>query len=360
MMKLIPILTSGENWLIDRILHYARMQDYVKYTSTLKEAWRLSINGLTEAVCEGLKSGINFELLPDDDYTEDPLSRFGVIEAAKHRERGIRLSMFLGLFKYYRESYYDLIYDRKFSRDDEYKIILTLSRIFDRIEIGFVSAWADTAADARQLELENLNRIMTNEKNQFLTVVESIASPVFFLDDQRRINYINIASSKLLKIFHVPGGYYYNRENISIELPVWVKRHADHFFSEKLTDYNFEDSDCESDAKRSYIGRISRMEDVSEKFSGVVIILNDITERKEAEDKLTIHKDELEKALSEIKTLQGIIPICASCKKIRDDQGYWSQVEVYIHQRSDAEFSHSICPDCAGKLYPGIKLTPDE
>ena len=59
--------------------------------------------------------------------------------------------------------------------------------------------------------------------------------------------------------------------------------------------------------------------------------------------------------LSEIKTLQGIIPICANCKKIRNDTGYWDQVENYISEHSEAEFSHSICPDCAKKLY-GIFL----
>ena len=63
---------------------------------------------------------------------------------------------------------------------------------------------------------------------------------------------------------------------------------------------------------------------------------------------------ELEKALLEVKTLKGFIPICASCKKIRDDSGYWNQIESYIKKHSDAEFSHSICPDCVKKLYPNL------
>ena len=56
--------------------------------------------------------------------------------------------------------------------------------------------------------------------------------------------------------------------------------------------------------------------------------------------------------LSEIQTLRGILPICASCKKIRDDKGYWNQIEAYISDHSEAQFSHGICPDCAKKLYP--------
>lgn len=60
----------------------------------------------------------------------------------------------------------------------------------------------------------------------------------------------------------------------------------------------------------------------------------------------------LEKALAEVKTLRGIIPICSFCKKIRDDEGYWKQVEVYFAERSEANFSHGICPVCMQQHYP--------
>jgi hypothetical protein len=70
---------------------------------------------------------------------------------------------------------------------------------------------------------------------------------------------------------------------------------------------------------------------------------------------LVQERNELQKALSEIKTLSGLLPICASCKKIRDDKGYWNQLELYIRDHSDAEFSHSICPPCADKLFGYLK-----
>lgn len=73
---------------------------------------------------------------------------------------------------------------------------------------------------------------------------------------------------------------------------------------------------------------------------------------REKEKELLIQ--ELRESLSEIKTLSGLLPICASCKKIRDDKGYWNQIESYITDRSDAQFSHGICPECARKLYPEI------
>ncbi len=75
-------------------------------------------------------------------------------------------------------------------------------------------------------------------------------------------------------------------------------------------------------------------------------------QRAEAERERLIA--ELQQALANVKTLRGLIPICASCKKIRDDQGYWTQLETYLTQHSDAEFSHSLCLDCMRKLYPDL------
>lgn len=72
---------------------------------------------------------------------------------------------------------------------------------------------------------------------------------------------------------------------------------------------------------------------------------------KRSNNELIAHKEKLEKALSEIKTLAGMLPICSSCKKIRDDKGYWNQIETYIKERSEVEFSHGICPECSDKLY---------
>ena len=80
----------------------------------------------------------------------------------------------------------------------------------------------------------------------------------------------------------------------------------------------------------------------------------DITDRKLVENERERLIEELKGALAEVKTLSGFLPICSKCKKIRDDKGYWQGVEKYIQERSDAQFSHSLCPDCAKQLYPDI------
>lgn len=73
-------------------------------------------------------------------------------------------------------------------------------------------------------------------------------------------------------------------------------------------------------------------------------------ELKESETSLRKEKNELLKARSEIKILSGMLPICSTCKKIRDDQGYWQRVDVYIKEHADVDFTHGLCPDCAHKL----------
>ncbi len=80
-------------------------------------------------------------------------------------------------------------------------------------------------------------------------------------------------------------------------------------------------------------------------------------EAEQAQDQLI---QKLREALAEVKQLSGLLPICSSCKKIRDDQGYWNQIENYLKQHSEAEFTHGICPECARRLYPELDLFNDQ
>lgn len=85
---------------------------------------------------------------------------------------------------------------------------------------------------------------------------------------------------------------------------------------------------------------------------GAIIISEDITERKNAErDRLALIAD-LRRALDEVETLRGLLPICASCKKIRDDKGYWNHIEVYISSHANVDFTHTLCPECIRHFYP--------
>ena len=84
--------------------------------------------------------------------------------------------------------------------------------------------------------------------------------------------------------------------------------------------------------------------------------LTEVTKEMEAAEERERLVAELQEALSKVKQLSGLLPICASCKKIRDDRGYWNQIEEYIRKHSEADFSHGFCPACLEKLYPDLAL----
>jgi PAS domain S-box-containing protein len=90
------------------------------------------------------------------------------------------------------------------------------------------------------------------------------------------------------------------------------------------------------------------------KIIGAISAFSDISGPKRMEQEQERLVLELENALATIKTLRGMLPICASCKKIRDEKGAWKEIESYIGERTDAQFSHGMCPECAKKLYPGF------
>jgi len=84
---------------------------------------------------------------------------------------------------------------------------------------------------------------------------------------------------------------------------------------------------------------------------GAIETVRDITAMKRAEQERERLISELQEALANVRTLKGLLPICSACKKIRDDKGYWTRIEAYIKRHAEVDFSHSLCPECAEKLY---------
>ncbi len=101
---------------------------------------------------------------------------------------------------------------------------------------------------------------------------------------------------------------------------------------------------------------VSPIRDRDGRVMGASTVARDITRRKAEEQERLRLIQELTDALTQVKTLSGLLPICASCKKIRNDNGYWEAVETYISEHSDADFTHGICPECVQRLYPEYSL----
>jgi len=278
--RLSQLVLDSEDWLMDRILEYAQARGYTIYTSTLKEAWRLSISGLSKSLLQAIGMGLEkLELFPEEDYKVDPIASFGVREAKLHRERGVELGMFLSLMKYYRQTYLDLIYSAGFESDYLQECRLIVIRFFDRVELGFCTEWASHGESAKTHELQAKNRDMTNEKNKYLTIFESLQEPAILLDVDNRVVNVNHAWIQLFEGEAVPGSVYYGREPVERNLP-WLadglRVVADAVTYEQVLEKTVETAR----GTRDFFVKIKRMQDVSNKFAGAVILLTDITDLK--------------------------------------------------------------------------------
>lgn len=111
---------------------------------------------------------------------------------------------------------------------------------------------------------------------------------------------------------------------------------------------------CADNRRHDYIFSKAVIVESDGTITGSVGVMLDITERKRAEAETEGLIKELQEALTTVKTLRGLLPVCSFCKKIRDDKGYWQQLEAYIQEHSEAVFSHSICEECAHQHYPEL------
>ncbi len=286
--RLTDYIDTHEDWLMERILRYAQQRDYTKYTSTLKEAWRLSISGLSRSLIELLETqGDDIELGPEEDYSCDPAARFGRTQARRHRERGITIDMFLGLMKYYHQTYQDLIKISPFTVSEKQYAGNLISRFFDRVEISFCTVWAFPEQNQIVEDLQDRNRQMTNEKNKYLTIFESLSMPVFIVDPDGKIENMNLAASNIFGGHAVPGSKYYTdtaEKIVFTEVFPCLAEMYDDFVrgkEEKVQEEKF------LEVRKRYVHvSLSRSLDISGKFFGTSIIIEDITTRKELEKEM--------------------------------------------------------------------------
>ena len=290
-------ILNNEEWLMKQILFYAKRQGYSKYTSTLMEAWRLSIAGLSNALLSSIISDTkDLELSPDEDYSVDPAASFGILEAKRHRERGVSLPMFLGLMKYYKQSYLDLIDTSGSPNLCKDTCKLKIERFFDRIELGFCKEWCTQTEIDKIEELQNKNRSITNEKNRYLTIFETISAPAVLIDDENRVENYNQAWTELFEESSIPGSIYYNKDLTPNKKMPWFVNEITPFVRNNVTDYDIEKTLVTKKGPRYFLIKIKRMLDISDRYRGMLIILNDLTELKKAE-KEKIYKEKLEGVL---------------------------------------------------------------
>ncbi|MBF0507002.1 MAG: PAS domain S-box protein [Nitrospirae bacterium] len=225
--------------------------------------------------------------------------------------------------------------------------------MFELREHGAV--WISVHTDIT--ERKKAEDALRKSEKQLKDITSSLAEGIYISDNRGNILFLNPESERLL-------GW------TMIEL---MNRHVHNVFHYKKTDGSpLPQEECNIDKViRTGIPYVSRDEvfirkdgmafpvsvvssPIMEngKVVAAVTAFRDITERKKIEAEREELIVDLRKALSEVKQLSGLLPICASCKNIRDDKGYWNQIETYISEHSEALFTHAICPECGKKLYP--------
>jgi signal transduction histidine kinase len=275
---LITLLNTSEDRLIEFILNYAEQQNYTRYTSTLKEPWRLSIDGLSQSLIKSVQSS---DLVPgfdpDQDYSKDPGAQFGILEAQRHRSRGVTLAMFLGLMKYYRQAYIDLL-DEHSGFNQPQAVKLLVNRFFDRIEIAYCSEWASTDGEMQIRALSDSNLHLVNEKNKYLTLFESLSSPVILCNNDGNVDNYNNAAGRLLLGSSTPGSRYYAKHRYD-QTPPALHEELAQIMAEGGQSLEVEKVYLTPEGEKTYDVQIKQMLDVSHKFTGYTILFNDITDR---------------------------------------------------------------------------------
>lgn len=278
MNALKELIATNEDWLVKRVLQYAKQQGYTQFSSTLVGPWRESICGFSEPLLRILETSyLPMELPASTDYVHGSIAEFAVSEARLHRQRGIPLGLFMGLTKYYRQAYLDLVVEHGYAAPEQEQYRQLIGRFFDHIEIAFCSEWTAAGETERLEEALANNRLLANEKNKYLTIFESLNDPVVLIDDNGRIENLNHVAASLFGDTAVPGQTYSARQEYDL-----LERQLDGLIVKTSTADRFEHTLETIQGRREFEVKTQRMLDVSEKFIGTVLILSDVTEYERA------------------------------------------------------------------------------
>lgn len=291
------LLQKSEEWIINRITGYSQKSEFVNQDYPKHQSWALSVKRLSALLIDAAR---NYkmqvpEVQPGNDYKDDTIYTFGMSEAMRHREWGVSLSMFIGLIKYFRQTYDELLSG---SGSDESNISaqrIFTSKCFDRIEIAFVTEWNSNNEKYLLDELRSVNRMLTNERNKYLTIFKSFYSPVVIVDDKGFITEYNVAASSLFTNISMAERLTLSREKYGDE-PEIINERLNDFIKGSLDELAFDTFLATSQGEKFFRVKFKKMDDIGKRYPGTVIVLDDLTERKEMEHQYELARSKAEEA----------------------------------------------------------------
>ena len=309
--------TAHEGWLAEQLLARARRMEYVHFASQMVESWRDFVTGLSRSLVSYLERGSDSD--PGDPSNGpqdgDPYAGFVVREARLQRSRGMDLPQLLAMFKQCRRCWLDLLRERADEAPGD--CVEVLNAFFDRTEVALCADWTAADAEERLAEMQRRNLLMAREKNRFLTVFESLVTPVFLLGDDLRIEAMNLAAAEYLGRVRDPGELRYARRRpedreAGGERRVPLREVAP-WLAEALlklcilpgvaASCRMEIQGETSLGPRHFKVSVARMNDVSTVFSGLTVVLDDITPQVEIRAQLEEERNRVARYLDIIGSI---------------------------------------------------------
>ena len=270
-----------------------------------------------------------------------------------------------GQYKNIYDSWLGVLEDRTIPLETVIKyaviIFLLIFILFSGALLWFRSLKKQVSLRTIELETEVIERQKVeealSEKEAFLeTLINAIPIPIFYKDKNGKY----LGFNKSFEIFFGESKdqlvgksvFDFNPKDLA---EIYNKKDLEIFETRKIQHYESQVKNAQGDI-RDVIFNKDVFTDSKGNVLGLIGGIQDITDRKFFEKEREKLISDLKIALSEVKKLSGLLPICSHCKKIRDDKGYWTQIESYIHEHSEAEFSHGICQECAEKYYPDMDI----
>ncbi len=288
MVNIVAVFEEKETILMDKILDSAKRFGFSAYTSARVEDWRMSIRGLTASLkkAQEMESPLMFDnrLVGDN-----ALTTFGVEEAKLHRTRGVTLEMFLSLMKYYRDAYLEVIAESASVETPDCTNASWVMHAFDQIEMAFIREWTSHSSDEKLKEMQVMTMKLTNEKNRYLALFESLPVPILLLDENNMLENMNLKAVAFLKDMLSSLAYGIESPqpqptNLFLQLKkidyASFFRYDFHAFTQNssLSNDHFNTSVELGDRKCDYAVEIMKMKDVSGRFNGIALLFTLIRE----------------------------------------------------------------------------------
>ncbi|MCX7984287.1 MAG: PAS domain-containing protein [Bacteroidetes bacterium] len=200
---------------------------------------------------------------------------------------------------------------------------------------------------------EAIAEATTRERNLLRTIIDKIPDEIHIVDLSGKLIVCNRAFMNSVHIANESDaiGKHINLflRDTAIEI---AQQEREEILVQGREVIDVEGTSLVGNEKRWVLRSVLPLREFSGEIIGIIVIEHNITERKKYEEEREKLINELQSALADVRVLSGLLPICANCKKIRNDQGYWVQLEAFIQTHSSTKFTHGLCPECATKLYP--------